>query len=447
MRVALVNPPWSFEGSIYFGCREPHLPLELGYTRALLEQRGHEASIVDAQLEGLTLGEVRARVEALAPDATLVVTAPSYLFWRCAPPELGVPMRTVRALREVGGRMLAAGPHCSTTPRAALRKLGVDAVVLGECEEIVPELVEKDPGDWHAIPSIAHRREGEIVVQGKPHGSDMRALPALTWDPSLLARHRHHHHRFDRPATQPGGELEASRGCPYACTFCAKENFRDRYRKRPLEIVLEELDAMIANGVRYVYFVDEIFLPDEPLLLALAERDVEFGVQLRIDNWSEGQLDLLGMAGCVSIEAGVESITPEGRSLLRKKCKLDTEQLSALLIRARKSVPFVQANLLDSRADLAQQVERWRDHLRAHGVWANDPVPLFPYPGSPEYGLRWGAPDDDAWERAVDHYLTEFGRMSDIQDARPRRVAELEAQDPTTLPQDPALTQGPIEAP
>ena len=27
-RVALVNPPWSFEGSIYSGCREPHLPIE-----------------------------------------------------------------------------------------------------------------------------------------------------------------------------------------------------------------------------------------------------------------------------------------------------------------------------------------------------------------------------------------------------------------------------------
>ena len=28
MRVALVNPAWDYEGSIYFGCREPHLPLE-----------------------------------------------------------------------------------------------------------------------------------------------------------------------------------------------------------------------------------------------------------------------------------------------------------------------------------------------------------------------------------------------------------------------------------
>ena len=30
MKVALVNPNWRFDGSIYFGCREPHLPLELG---------------------------------------------------------------------------------------------------------------------------------------------------------------------------------------------------------------------------------------------------------------------------------------------------------------------------------------------------------------------------------------------------------------------------------
>ena len=50
MKIALVNPPWSFEGSIYFGCREPHLPLEFGYAKALLETHGHEVLLVDAQL-------------------------------------------------------------------------------------------------------------------------------------------------------------------------------------------------------------------------------------------------------------------------------------------------------------------------------------------------------------------------------------------------------------
>ena len=44
MKVALLNPAWSFENSIYFGCREPHLPLELGYARVLLQAAGHETA-------------------------------------------------------------------------------------------------------------------------------------------------------------------------------------------------------------------------------------------------------------------------------------------------------------------------------------------------------------------------------------------------------------------
>ena len=222
--------------------------------------------------------------------------------------------------------------------------------------------------------------------------------------------------------------MEASRGCPYHCTFCAKDNFRDDYRRRPLPTILAELDGLIAAGVGYVYFIDEIFLPWRQLLEALAQRPVEFGVQTRIDLWSREMLDLLGAAGCVSIEAGVESLTRAGRDWLDKKCKLSTEELTELLIHAKRSVPFVQANLIASGDD-ADAVQRWRDELRGSGVWANDPVPLFPYPGSPDYRRLWGEPDDDAWERAVDYYLDRYPILSDIQEARPRRLAALEASE------------------
>jgi len=40
-RVALLNPNWNFDGSIYFGCRSPHLPLELGISQHYLRQAGH----------------------------------------------------------------------------------------------------------------------------------------------------------------------------------------------------------------------------------------------------------------------------------------------------------------------------------------------------------------------------------------------------------------------
>src|SRR5574338_570007 len=138
MKIALINPAWHFEGSIYFGCREPHLPLEFGYSRALLEAAGHEAEIIDGQLHGLTSRQIADRVAAFAPDRVVVTTAPSYLFWRCAPPELRVPAQFLHMLGRRGGRTVAVGPHGSVTPGATLKKLRCDAAIMGEAEEILP---------------------------------------------------------------------------------------------------------------------------------------------------------------------------------------------------------------------------------------------------------------------------------------------------------------------
>jgi anaerobic magnesium-protoporphyrin IX monomethyl ester cyclase len=66
--------------------------------------------------------------------------------------------------------------------------------------------------------------------------------------------------------------------------------------------------------------------------------------------------------------------------------------------------------------------------MRDAGIWANDPVPLFPYPGSPDYGKLWGMPDDRAWERAHEHYLRQFDDFSDVQEERPRHLHELELE-------------------
>jgi B12-binding domain/radical SAM domain protein of rhizo-twelve system len=435
VRVALVNPPWSFDGSIYFGCREPHLPLELAYAKALLEAAGHEAVIVDAQLEDLGEVAMRERVAAAAPEMTVITTAPSYLFWRCAPPELRVAQRAAAALRDVAGRLVVVGPHASTTPRATLRKLGADVVVMGECEQVVERLASSPPSRWGWIDSIAYADGGGALrVQGGPAASDVTRLPALRWPREALALHRHHHHRFDRPPEGPGAEVEASRGCPYHCVFCAKDNFRSSFRRRPLGVVLAEIDALVAQGVRYVYFIDEIFLPRSDLLEALCARRVSgsrlaFGVQLRIDNWTPEALEALGRAGCVSIEAGVESITPEGRSLLAKRCHLSTDELTELLVHAKRHVPFVQANLIAAETDDPREVARWRERLADLGVWANEPVPMFPYPGSPAYTLRWGAPDDAAWERAHADYLARFAAFSDVQESRPLALTQLELPD------------------
>lgn len=426
MRVALVNPAWSYEGSIYFGCRAPHLPLELGYARALLEAEGHATLMLDGQIQKLSNEALAERAAAFAPDFTVVATAPSYLFWRCAPPELRVPGAFLARLAGRGGRTVAVGPHASATPAATLGKLGVDLAVRGECEEVVARLA-RDP-DWRNVPATAWRDGAETRTVGGLHASRFVDHPPLAWPDEWIKAHDHHHHRFDGPGWGFGAEVEASRGCPFECSFCAKIEFRDQYRRRNLDHVLAEIDALIAQGVGYIYFIDEIFLPQVALLEALVSRRVQFGVQTRIDLWKPKLLELLGTAGCVSIEAGLESLTVEGREALAKRCRLDTEDLAALLIEARRHVPFVQANLIGTPHDAPEVVAHWRKRLIDAGVWANDPVPLYPYPSSPSYRALWGPPDDRAWERAHEHYLAMFEAFSDLQEARPLPLPELEAQ-------------------
>jgi anaerobic magnesium-protoporphyrin IX monomethyl ester cyclase len=424
MRVALINPNWRYDGSIYFGCRSPHLPIELRASQQLLDDAGHATTLLDGHMFGMSLSDIAAELRAFAPDMTVVTTAPTYLFWRCAPPELRVPQELIAAIRGIAGIVVAVGPHGSTTPRATLRKLNADIVAMGECEGTVLRLASGQ----REFAGTCYRDGGDIHVVGGPQATLFVDQTALTWPDEMIRRHHHHHHRFEAEPVGPGAEVEASRGCPYSCTFCAKENFRNKYRKRPPASVLQETYALQEQGVEYIYFIDEIFLPNEPLLQGLVGRNLKFGVQTRIDLWSPQMLELLGRAGCVSLECGVESLTVEGRQALAKRCKMTTEQLADRLVEAKRHVPFVQANLIEMPQDDDDMVVRWRAQMKDAGVWANDPVPLFPYPGTPDYRQLWGEPDETAWERAHEHYLRMFNAFSDVQEQRPLRLQELELE-------------------
>ena len=285
MRVALINPAWRFEHSIYFGCREPHLPLELGYARALLQAKGHQTLMLDGALDGLDAAGLAQAVEAFDAEIAVVTTAPTYLFWRCAPPELRVPRDMFQRLKGSGALLVAVGPHGSSTPTIALRKTSADIVLQGECEEAILALADAG-GVPDTVPgAVWEDASGALRKNGAAQATRFIDAPPLRWPDGWIARHAHHHHRFDSTPVRSGAEVEASRGCPYACTFCAKIDFRDLYRRRNLDLLLDEIDGLIAQGVDYLYFIDEIFLPQRPLLDALARRDVRFGVQTRIDLW------------------------------------------------------------------------------------------------------------------------------------------------------------------
>ncbi len=432
MKFALVNPKWTFEGSTYFGCAEPHLPLELLSARECLRAAGQEVLLIDAWMEDLSPAQVRVRLDSFGEDFLVIPTAPSYLFWRCPQPELRVPHLWIEQLSRPS-KSIVIGPHGSVTPIATLTKTRADIVLRGEPDQTLPQLATTP---WEMIAGCCWR-DSDSVFHFSPGlgATDMRAIGPLDYTDYPVERHTHLHHIFPGNGADHlhhGAEVEFARGCPYACTFCNKTLFRNKYRERDLSAVLTEIDSLLARGVDYIYFIDEIFGVGKQvrtLLEELATRPVSIGFQTRIDLWNEDSLDLLARAHCVSFECGIESITDAGRDAMNKNCRIDTDRIADLLIYAKQRIPWVQANLIKVPEDDPAEVARWQAHLKSRGVWVSEPVPMFPFPGSPEYVTTFGAqPDEQAWERAHDFYLQIFADkgFSDIQAQQPLPLAELE---------------------
>jgi len=433
MNYALVNPQWTFVGSTYFGCHDPHLPIELLSAKHCLEKAGHRVLLIDAHIERLTPETVKYRLSSFGADFLVIPTAPSYLFWRCPQPELRVPRAWVSALRGQAEKTVVIGPHGSATPMAAMRKTGADILLRGEPDQTLAELASTD---FHQIPGCCWVQDGKIHLGMGIGTADMGSIGAMDYADYPLELHAHQHHVFSAlPPGIPGrlgAEVEFARGCPWSCSFCNKTLFRNKYRERSIDAVLHEIDDLIARGVGYVYFIDEIFgvgTQVHALLQAIAERPIAIGFQSRIDLWDEGSLALLGRAHCISFECGIESITREGREAMRKNCRLSTARIAELLTAARTHIPWVQANLIKTVDDDPELVAEWQKEMKDRGVWVSDPVPMFPFPGSPQYVQTFGSqPDDLGWERAHRHYLSQFTDRgySDIQEKQPLPLEELE---------------------
>jgi anaerobic magnesium-protoporphyrin IX monomethyl ester cyclase len=427
MRFALVNPAWTFHGSTYFGCQEPHYPLELLFAFAQIKAAGHEPLLVDAQTDKLSVEQVKQDLDKFAPDFLVIPTAPSYLFWRCPQPELRVPAEWFTKLGTNAVKVVI-GPHGSATPAATLRKTGCDVVLRGEPDFTIAELASKP---WESIAGCCYMVDGKPRISPDLGVADMKKLGALDFKNYNVEAHEHRHHVFS--GSGHGAELEFARGCPWACTFCNKTLFRNKYRERDVNAVLAEVDEVVSRGVDYIYFIDEIFGVGKTvrtLLEKLAERNVKIGFQTRIDLWDEESLDLLGRAHTISMECGIESITDEGRDELNKNCRMSTDRIAELLIHARKRIPWVQANLILTEHDDKGEIRRFQERLKEHDVWVSEPVPMFPFPGSPLYIQTFGEmPDDQAWERAHHYYTSAFSQKgySDIQEQRPESIESLES--------------------
>jgi anaerobic magnesium-protoporphyrin IX monomethyl ester cyclase len=409
VRVLLIRPParHTVESEVPEAVEAENLsypPLALLAIASFLRvESHHECELLDAQLDHLEYNEVEEKVREYAPDVVGIT---------CFTVQLVDVKRCIEASRRAGAQyVVLGGPHISDFPKESLALEGVDAVVKGEGQQPMLELLSlwEKGEEVKGLPGVIAHPEDLIPTEDVYFSNNLDDYPII--DRTLVDYTRYY------DVMGKGGiftTIITSRGCPYRCTFCNTP--RHRYRVMSPKRVCEELEACIKLGVREFYFVDDTFnitnqrvhdLCDEIIRRGL---DISWTVRFRVKGVDIPLLTKMKAAGCSRIQLGVEQGTEEG--LLRLKKDVTSLEIEQAFRNAREVGIHTVAYFMigtpveRSRQDVLDTIE-YSIRLKPDFVMYNI---LTPFPGTTLYdeGLRDGILDIEPWLRFMQEPNEEF---------------------------------------
>jgi radical SAM superfamily enzyme YgiQ (UPF0313 family) len=291
--------------------------------------------------------------------------------------------------RKRGVRVVMGGIHALMCVEEALQY--VDAVVVGEAETNWPRLID----DFEA---------GELQRVYRAELSDLIGLPQPRRD--LF----HPGYRF--------ASVQTSRGCPMDCEFCSVTAFNGRrYRRRPVEEVLDELETI---PKKLLFFVDDNIIGygsrGRTESLALFKGMVARG----IDKWwfcqaslnfadDEEVLAWAGRAGCKMVFLGLEAEEEDGLAEVNKSLNLQrgVDAYERAFQRIHQAgIAVLGAFIFGMDSDTPEKLSRRTEYMIRSGVDVMQTTYLTPLPGTRLFDIlqREGRLLYDDYPRDWEHY-------------------------------------------
>lgn len=186
--------------------------------------------------------------------------------------------------------------------------------------------------------------------------------------------------------------MQFSRGCRYACEFCAISSFfKRKHYVRPTQDILAEIEA---QERKLIFFVDDNFLSNheaaKKFLRELIPMKIRWVSQASIDMTNDTELmELLEASGCLGNVIGFESIDPRNLKLMKKAPNLihrgwDDYQTQVEILRKYHLQTWAAFTLGHDWDTVASIRETYDFALHNKFCFAAFNI-LMPYPGTPLY--------------------------------------------------------------
>lgn len=281
--------------------------------------------------------------------------------------------RTADAYRALGVKVVLGGPHATYWVDEALAH--ADVVVTGEAESV-----------WPQVLADLERGTAERVYRGE--AKELDGLPTPRYD--LLE---------DRFVVRR--VLQATRGCPFTCSFCTVPDLNPGFRVRPVAEVVRDLEAPVRRGVAMpwddvAWFWDDNLLVKrrwaKELLAAMTGMNRPWLTQASIDITKDAALMKgLEASGCIGIFLGIESLDDADLAACGKRQNRASEYKDAIAKLHDRGICVMAGFISGFDDQSADGIVRTADRLQTLGIDVPFLSILTPFRGTRIYDEQLAA--------------------------------------------------------
>jgi radical SAM superfamily enzyme YgiQ (UPF0313 family) len=305
-------------------------PLGVLYIAALLKEHGIDVSVIDADIEGLTVDEMAARILSTEPDL---------VGFSLMTPQLIPALQTSVRLKEARSDLIIVlgGAHLDSTHDDVFSMADCfDFAVNGEGEIALLEVVQNIQRYGRenlakclaGVGNVIYRDESGRVVRNPslPFLPRLDDLPSVDYDMIDI-------NKYTIP-TMAGDyviSMMLSRGCPFKCTFCdAPTTMGKKLRFWSMERIIHDIRHLTEKyGCTNFVFKDSTFTANKKWADQFCDALIQSGLKIkwrcntRVNLVPPPLLQKMAQAGCYVINFGVESGHPTILKNIEKETKIE----------------------------------------------------------------------------------------------------------------------------